>query len=118
MCHSGHFFYILLDGTSCYSFNLPISHFFHLFCHDFSLSNIGKRKMHAQSVTCLTADPGAVSLIRAGPILISMAVLLPSADSRRVIFIYKRKYVHKVLVNCLVKLVQEQVWLGELTAPT
>ena len=33
----------------------------------------------------------------------SMAILLPFADSRRVVFSYKRKYVHKVLVNRLVK---------------
>ena len=26
-------------------------------------------------------------------------------------------YVHQVLVNCLFKLAQEKVWLGELTAP-
>ena len=31
----------------------------------------------------------------------------PSADSRRVIVVsYKRKYMHKVLVNCLFKLAQ------------
>ena len=31
----------------------------------------------------------------------------------------KWKYVHEVLVNCLVKLAQEKkVWLGELTVPT
>ena len=35
--------------------------------------------------------------------------------SRRVVVSYKQKYVHKVLVNCLFKLVQEKVWLGELT---
>ena len=39
----------------------------------------------------------------------------PSADSRRLVFINKRTYVHKVLVYCLVKLAQEKVWLGELT---
>ena len=31
---------------------------------------------------------------------------------------YKQKYVHEVLVNHLVKLAQEKVWLGELTVPT
>ena len=36
----------------------------------------------------------------------------PSADSRKVGVSYKEKYVHKVLVNCLVKLAQEKVWLG------
>ena len=39
--------------------------------------------------------------------IISTAILLPSADSRRVVVIYKRKYVHKVLVNHLIKLAQE-----------
>ena len=33
------------------------------------------------------------------------------------LFSYKQKYVHKVLVNCLFKLAQEKVWLGELTVP-
>ena len=37
--------------------------------------------------------------------IISTVILLPSADSRRVEL--KRKYVHKVLVNSLVKLAQE-----------
>ena len=49
--------------------------------------------------------------------LISMAILLPSNDSRKVVS-YKRKYVHKVLVNLLVKLAQEKMWLGELTVLT
>ena len=35
--------------------------------------------------------------------IISMAILPTSADSRFVVS-YKRMYVHKVLVNCLVKL--------------
>ena len=30
---------------------------------------------------------------------------------------YKRKYVHKLLVNRLFKPAQERVWLGELTVP-
>ena len=30
---------------------------------------------------------------------------------------YKQMYVHEVLVNCLFKLTQEKVWLGELTVP-
>ena len=64
--------------------------------------------------TCLTADPGVPSSITArshtfveiGHEIISTAVLLPYADLRRVVVSYKRKYVHEVLVNCLVKLVQ------------
>ena len=40
---------------------------------------------------------------------------LPLIYSRLVLVIYKQKYVHELLVNCLSKLVQEIVWLGELT---
>ena len=66
--------------------------------------------------TCLTADPGVVSLIPAlshtfveiDPEIISTVILLPSADSEKVALSYKRKYMHKVLVNCLVKLGQEK----------
>ena len=70
----------------------------------------------AHSVTCLTADPGVGSSILAWSLtfaeinheIISTAILLPSADSRRVVVSYKGKYVHEVLVNCLVKLAQEK----------
>ena len=56
--------------------------------------------------TCLTADPGVASWIPAQSHtfaeiyheIISTAILLPSADSRRVVVSYKRKYAHKVLV--------------------
>ena len=52
--------------------------------------------------TCLTADPGVASSIPAwshtfvetGHERISMTILLPSADSRRVVVSYKVKYVH------------------------
>ena len=41
--------------------------------------------------------------------IISTAILLPSADSRKVLSVmYKGKYDHEVLVNRLVKLVQEK----------
>ena len=40
--------------------------------------------------------------------IISTTILLPSADSRRVVVSYKWKYVHEVLVNRLVKLAQEK----------
>ena len=40
--------------------------------------------------------------------IISATILFPSTDLRRVFVSYKRKYVHKVLVNCLVKLAQEK----------
>ena len=65
---------------------------------------------------CLTADPGLQVQSGPGPIfswsfdheIISTAILLPSADSRRVVVSYKGKYVHKVLVNGLFKLAQEK----------
>ena len=73
----------------------------------------------AQSVTCLatdaslTADPGVASLIPAW----SHTFVEISPPFCRIIqeglFVnYKRKYVHEVLVNCLFKLAQEKVWLG------
>ena len=40
--------------------------------------------------------------------IFSTAILIPSADSRRVVVSYKGKYVHEVLVNSLVKLAQEK----------
>ena len=40
--------------------------------------------------------------------IISTVILLPSADSRSVDVSYKQKYVHKVLVNSLVKLAQKK----------
>ena len=41
--------------------------------------------------------------------IISKAILLLYADSRKVVVSYKRKYVQDVLVNCVVKLAQESV---------
>ena len=65
---------------------------------------------------CLTSDPELASSI---PVwshsfveidheMISTAILLSSADSRRVVVSYKPKYVHKVLVNHYVKLAKEK----------
>ena len=79
----------------------------------------------AQSVTCLatdaslTADPGVVSSIPARSHtfveidyeFISTVILLPSAESFKkdcCQLQYKRKYVHKVLLNCLFMLAQEK----------
>ena len=77
----------------------------------------------AQSVTCLTvdmcvtADSGVPRSIPARSHtfadtdqekIISTAIFLPSADSRIVVVSYKRKYMDKVLVNCLVKLAHEK----------
>ena len=50
--------------------------------------------------------------------IISTVFLLLSADSRRVAVSYKRKYVHEVLANDLVKLAKEKVKLGELKVST
>ena len=85
-------------------------------------------RSRAQSVTCLTADPGVTSSIPARSHTfveidhetISTAILLPSLYSRGVVS-YKRKYVHEVLVNVLASMPMKKVWLqnvGELTAPT
>ena len=65
---------------------------------------------------CLTADPGVVSsiptrshtFVKIDPEIIFTSILLPSADSKRVVVSYKGKYMHEVLVNCLVKLAQEK----------
>ena len=78
---------------------------------------------------CLTEDLGVSRLIPARShtfmkiehekFLRSFFYLpLNQIDSRRVVVSYKQKYVHEVLVNCLVKLAHEKVWLGELTIPT
>ena len=64
----------------------------------------------------MAADPGVMSSIPAQSHtfveidheIISMAIILPSADLRRAVVSYKRKYVHEVLVNRLVKLAQEK----------
>ena len=70
----------------------------------------------AQWVTCLTADaclivdPGVRShtFVEIDHEIISMVILLPLADSRRAVVSYKGKYVHKVMVNLMVKLAQEK----------
>ena len=61
----------------------------------------------AQPVMCLTADQGVASSILAlshtfmeiDHEIISMTILLPSADSRRFVVSYKRKYVHEILLS-------------------
>ena len=83
-----------------------------------------------QSVTCLatdaslTADPVVASSIPARShtfveidheIISTVFLSLIVNHPRRVVVGYKRKYVHEVLVNCMFKLAQEKVWLGELT---
>ena len=62
----------------------------------------------------MIADPGVVSsnpgtaytFLKIDPDIFSTAILLPSADSRKIFASYKRKYVHEVLVNLFVELAQ------------
>ena len=97
--------------------------------HETTLSLPGRV---AQSVMCLstdaglTADPGVASSIPAqsntfvliNHEIIFTVILLPSAESfKKGSCQLQAKYVHDVLVNCLFKLAQEKVRLGELTVP-
>ena len=68
--------------------------------------------------TCLSADPGVANsistqshfFVEIDHEIIPMAILLPSADSRKVVVSYMQKYVHNgLLVNCLVKLALENL---------
>ena len=75
-----------------------------------------------QYVTCLDTDASLIADPRAAswiPVrshtfmeicheIISMVILLPLNHSRRVVVRFKRKYVHKVLVNCLFEHAQEK----------
>ena len=71
---------------------------------------------HSAFSNCLTADSGVTSsipvrshtLVEIAHEIISRSILLPSADSKRVVVSYKGKYVHQVLINRLVKLVKEK----------
>ena len=73
-----------------------------------------------QLITCLTADPGVASSIlgrshtftEIDHEIISKVILLPSADSRRVVVSNERKYVHEVLVNRFVELAREKGVVG------
>ena len=69
----------------------------------------------AQSVASPIVDPGVMSLILApSPTFMEIDCDIffyshfPFADLRRVGVSYKRKYMHKVLVNFLVKFAQEK----------
>ena len=68
-------------------------------------------------ISVLCSDPWVASSIPARSFveiyheIISTVILLPFAESfKKVVVSYKQKYVHEVHVNCLAKLVQEQVW--------
>ena len=67
------------------------------------MGRIAQSVMNLTADTCLTADPGVTSLIltwsntlmEIDHEIISTAILLPSADSRRAVVSYKQKYMHK-----------------------
>ena len=72
----------------------------------------------------LNADPGVASLIptrshtfvEIDHEIISMVILLLSAESfKKGCCQLQAKVCAKKMVNCLLKLAQEKVWLGELT---
>ena len=70
-------------------------------------------------VATLTADPVVASSIQARSHTFMEIDHFPaSADSRRVVVSYKRKYVQEVLVNPKSSLPRKKVWLGELTVST
>ena len=78
----------------------------------------------AQSVTCLATDacltalPGVSSSIPARyHTFVEIDHEIISTVILRVVVSYKRKYVHKLLVNRMFKPTQEKVWLSELTVP-
>ena len=110
-----------MDLKMCFNLHIqvPVSTYFMILHLDSYLKKFMPDQV-VQSVTCLTADTYltadsgvAISLparshtfLEIDHEIISTAIHLPSADSRRVVVSYK--YVHKVLVNFLVKLAQEK----------
>ena len=92
-------------------------------CKSYQQMTLGPGQL-AQSVTHMTADPGVWSSIPAQSHIFvkinhEISVYMychspPSADSRS----NRQKYVHEVLVNCLVELAKEKVWLCELNVST
>ena len=64
------------------------------------------RSRGSQLYPCQEIDHEIISIV---------ILLLKSTDSNKVFVSYKQKYVHKVLINILVKLALEKVLLGELS---
>ena len=77
----------------------------------------------AQSEASPTADPGVVSLVPAQSHtfveldheIIFMGILLLQLNQEGLLSVTRKNMCKKYMVNCLVKLAQEKVWLGELT---
>ena len=65
----------------------------------------------------IASGPASYTFMEIDHEIISTVIFFPSADSRRVVVNCKQKYVHEVLVDCLVKLAQEKSGLGELIVP-
>ena len=69
------------------------------------LGHVAQLEMCLAADMYLTADQGVTSsipvrshtFVEIDHVIISMAILLPSADKRRVVVSYKLKYVHEVL---------------------
>ena len=88
----------------------------------FSFFYIREKKLqrkHRIGIKTINVDPELMSLkipvgshtfAKIDHEIISTSILLPSADSRGAVVNYKRKYVHKVLVNRLAKLGQEKTY--------
>ena len=71
----------------------------------------GSRSAVGNVSDCRSRSPGSIParshiFVEIDHEIIATAILIPSTDSRRVVS-YNSKYVHKVLVNRLVKLAQE-----------
>ena len=104
--------------------NVPLAHNKDFHCVSVCRKDLGQSSI--QSAQVLTADPGVASLIPGysntfadiDHEILFRPFHLPSVDSKRVVFSYKRKYMHELLVNRLIKLAQEKMCLGELTVPT
>ena len=78
-------------------------------------SNLGRGKIFTASIGSVSSIPDRYhTFMEIDHEINSTAILLSSADSRRVVS-YKRKYEHEVLVNRLVKLAQKK---SDLTVPT
>ena len=75
-------------------------------CAETAIFNIFTEMKHSGVESLITA--WSHTFVEIDNEIISTAILLPSADSRRVVVSNKQKYVHKVLVNCYVKLAQEK----------
>ena len=77
------------------------------------VASIAQSETFLTTYTCLTADAGVVNSTPAQSHTFAeidheiIYILLPSADSKRVL-VNQRKYVHEALLNLLVKLAQEK----------